>query len=317
MEDMQKQMSDVKNYNFEKNKKFSGKNVRFLQYLSDEYCKVSNLQLQHELKHQDLKFKVNTTDQLSLSTFMENSDYDTFLMDFSIGRAHNLILRIDRMCVLTIVECLLGGDGTVHNINRPITKIDMAILKYLNEMLFKKITLDIDENAIVSLNEAHTNKAQFRTSLSSSETLFVAVIDVLLKEGKVGEFNICIPLSSVEDFLEEIASNNREESDKDKQEELEHESIVIQSLNDNKVPFEVVAELGKTTITVGELLELNVDDVLMLHKKIDEPVDVLVGGSLAYTAIPATLNNKKAIVINDLANEIIEEESKNDGKEDN
>jgi flagellar motor switch protein FliM len=179
-------------------------------------------------------------------------------------------------------------------------------------MLFRKIIIDINQDAKVSMNDAFTNTAQFKSPLSNSENLFVSVIDVMLRDNKVGEFNICIPLSSVEDFIDELASHGKQEtakSAKDKLEELENETKVINSLVENKVPFEVKVELGKTAITVGELLMLNTDDVLILNKKIDEPVDVLVGGSLAYSAIPATLNNKKAIVISDLAIEKEEEET--------
>ena len=271
--------------------------------MSDECCKTSNLQLQYELKHQDLKFSFADSKQESLSSFRENTDYNAILTNFSIGRVEDMIIRIDKICALTFVECLLGGDGTIHDEKRDITDIDIAILNYLEEGLFKKIPLDSAKQATISIKDSYTNTAQFRTSLSTSETLFVATLNVTLRDTKIGEMSVAIPLSGIEDIINELISkaNNLEKLSQDDLSTLESENIVIDTLHENKVTFDVVAELGKTTITVGELLELDTDDVLILGRKINEPIDVLVGGSLAYKAQPGILGLNKAITIEDFA----------------
>ena len=303
MEDAKNTNINIKTYDFEKSRKFSIANVKFLNTLSDECCKTSNLQLQYELKHQDLKFSFADSKQESLSSFRENTDYNAILTNFSIGRVEDMIIRIDKICALTFVECLLGGDGTIHDEKRDITDIDIAILNYLEEGLFKKIPLDSAKQATISIKDSYTNTAQFRTSLSTSETLFVATLNVTLRDTKIGEMSVAIPLSGIEDIINELISkaNNLEKLSQDDLSSLESENIVIDTLHENKVTFDVVAELGKTTITVGELLELDTDDVLILGRKINEPIDVLVGGSLAYKAQPGILGLNKAITIEDFA----------------
>lgn len=303
MEDAKNTNINIKTYDFEKSRKFSTANVKFLNTLSDECCKTSNLQLQYELKHQDLKFSFADSKQESLSTFRENTDYNAILTNFSIGRVEDMIIRMDKICALTFVECLLGGDGTIHDEKRDITDIDIAILNYLEEGLFKKIPLDSAKQATISIKDSYTNTAQFRTSLSTSETLFVATLNVTLRDTKIGEMSVAIPLSGIEDIINELISkaNNLEKLSQDDLSILESENIVINTLCENKVTFDVVAELGKTTITVGELLELDTDDVLILGRKINEPIDVLVGGSLAYKAQPGILGLNKAITIEDFA----------------
>lgn len=317
MEDTKKQVTDIKTYDFEKSRKFSATNIKFLDFLADEYCKISNLQLQHELKHQDLKFKSNNSEQELLSNFVEKTAYDTVLIDFTIGRARNMIAKIDKICALTFVECLLGGDGSIHNEKRDITDIDIAILRYLNETLFRKLSSDTANQAPVSIKEVYTNTAQFRTPLQISENLFISNIDITLRNEKVGELSICIPLSSIEGIISELISRSKgelEKSQKEKDDALENENKVINALYENKVTFDVVAELGKTTITVGELLELDKDDVLILNRKINESIDILVGESLAYKAQPGISGLKKAVIIEDLAEK---GETNNDGEKNN
>lgn len=295
--------ANIKAYDFENSRKFSTANVKFLNTLSNECCKTSNLQLQYELKHQDLKITFADSKQEVFSNFIENTDYDSALTNFSIGRVEGMIVRVGKKCVLTFVECLLGGDGSVHDENRDITDIDIVILNYLQEGLFKKIPLDSTKQAKVSIEDSYTNIAQFRTSLSTSETLFVSTFNITLKDEEIGKMSIAIPLSRIESVLNELVSinNNLEKVSEDDFLYLENENKVINTLHENKVTFDVVAELGKTSITVRELLELDTDDVLILGRKINEPIDVLVGGSLAYKAKPGISGLNKAIVIEDFA----------------
>lgn len=304
MENEKNEIIDIKTYDFEKSRKFSARNLAFLETIADEYCKTSNLQLQHELKHEDLKFKTKSFSQETLSSMLEKTDYDTVLTDFSIGRANNMIIKFDKFCALTFVECLLGGDGTVYKDTRNITDIDIAILTYLNDILFSKLSFDSLYQASVTINDVYTNTAQFKTLLSTSENLFVYTMDVLLRDNLIGEISICVPSSSIEGIINELISKKEGDIQNYKlrnSENTNYENEMLNSLFENKVTFDVVAELGTTTITVGELLELDKDDVLILNRKINEPIDVLVGDSLAYKAQPGISGLNKAIVIEDLA----------------
>lgn len=306
----------IKTYDFEKSRKFSTANVKFLNTLSDECCKTSNLHLQYELKHQDLKITFIDSKQEVLSSFRENTKYDSVLTNFSIGRVEDIIMRVDKKCALTFVECLLGGDGSIHDESRDITDIDIVILNYLQEGLFKKIPLDSTKQAKVLIEDSYTNTAQFRTPLSTSETLFVANLNVTLKDVEIGQISVAIPLSGIEEILNELVSkaNNLEKLLQDEFLNTENENKVMNTLHENKVTFDIVAELGKTVITVGELLELDTDDVLILGRKTNEPIDVLVGGSLAYKAQPGISGMNKVIVIEDFAEK---GEEKHDRQENN
>lgn len=312
-----KQSTLIKAYDFEKSRKFSTNNVKFLESLSIEFCKTSNLQLHHELKHENLKLKFSNSQQTSLSNFIEDTDYNSVLLDFTMGRANNLIVKIDKIPALTFVECLLGGDGSIHNKEREVTDIDSAILKYITEKLLNNLSLDTPTKAQASVENISLNVAKFKTPVSSSENLFISNMDMILKDEKVGEIAICVPTVSVEGIMNDLVSRMSgalETVNLNKDELLENEHKVINALCENKVAFDIVAELGKTTITVGELLSLDTDDVLILNRKIDEPIDVLVGGTLAYKAQPGLVGLNKALVIESLAEK---GEITNDGEENN
>jgi flagellar motor switch protein FliN/FliY len=47
-----------------------------------------------------------------------------------------------------------------------------------------------------------------------------------------------------------------------------------------EIPIELVVELGRTQLTVGELSELSVDDVIKLDALAGHPLDIVAGGRL-------------------------------------
>lgn len=46
------------------------------------------------------------------------------------------------------------------------------------------------------------------------------------------------------------------------------------------IPIDLVVELGRTTLSVRELSQLEKDDVVELSRLVNEPLDILAGGQL-------------------------------------
>lgn len=294
---------NIQDYDFEKSKKFSASNIRFLTGIAHEYCKNSNLQLHYELKHQDIKFKLKETKIITLGEFIESTEYDSVLIDYSIGRAENALFRINKKCALSFIESMLGGDGLIHNEDREITEIDTTIIEYLHISLMDKVlSVFQDENKKTSVNDVYTNTAQFKVSTDLNDDYFLAVIEVLLRNETNGEIGICIPLFKMDQFIAEL--NQTRESILDNKNIVDfdpgYEETIIERLHENEVTFDVVAELGKTVLTIGEISSLTEDDVIVLNsKKINEDIDILVGDAYSYKAEPCVHGLNKAVIISE------------------
>lgn len=65
----------------------------------------------------------------------------------------------------------------------------------------------------------------------------------------------------------------------------------------SQTPLPVIAELGKSVITVEDLLALKVGDVLKLNTKIDSEIEVSIGSKRKYAARPGTLDGKKSVKV--------------------
>ncbi|MCQ4699262.1 FliM/FliN family flagellar motor C-terminal domain-containing protein, partial [Paeniclostridium sordellii] len=62
---------------------------------------------------------------------------------------------------------------------------------------------------------------------------------------------------------------------------------------------DMVAILGRTIVSVEELLDLKVGDVITLDTKVDGDMDLHVGGSSAFKCKIVLIKNKKGVMITD------------------
>lgn len=287
---------DVKVYDFEKNKKFSPANMKYLSLILEEYCKSSNLQLQYELKNQSLKFVLNKTAQIKYSDFIEATSYDSVIVDFSIGNANNLVMKIEKSTVLMMIDLLLGGDGQSANIEREISNIDIEVFSYLVNTLFQKASTSIG-NKKIEVKNIYTNTAQFKKSTSKDFT-FTSDINVLLYGELIGVISFGIPYSSLEEHLTNFIVKKPKQPKNENTENLsELGEDILNSLQESRIALNVIAELGVSSITVGELLNINEDDVLILNRKTTEDIDVIIGDNVCYKAKPGLVGTSKAIMI--------------------
>lgn len=68
------------------------------------------------------------------------------------------------------------------------------------------------------------------------------------------------------------------------------------------IPIQLSMEVGKTQISIRELLKLNPGSVVELDKVVYEPLDVYVNGTLIAQGEMVTVNDKFGIRLTDIIN---------------
>ena len=68
-----------------------------------------------------------------------------------------------------------------------------------------------------------------------------------------------------------------------------------------QMPVSVTAQLASTMLTIEEIMGLQVDDILLLDKRINETVDLIVNNRMAFRGCPAKSAGKYAVVITELS----------------
>ena len=67
------------------------------------------------------------------------------------------------------------------------------------------------------------------------------------------------------------------------------------------MPVSITAQLASTVLTLEEALNLEAGDILLLDKKVNEPIELITSGRTALLGRPAKSAGKYAVVITELS----------------
>jgi len=289
--------TDVTNYDFRRPNRISKNQVRTLQTVHESFAEVFGYYLVSKLQTV-ISITVTSVDQLFYSEFILSVSNPSCLYVFEIeGTDGNGILEISPQLALTIVERLLGGSAETQSKPRTITPIEQAVVRGVVEHALFDL-----RNAWRSITDISFKyqrlemEADFVQIAPSSEIVVVISFDV-----NVGVhtylMNLCFPTFALEEVLarltrQQVTSAALKQSP---QKIRENFQLVKQHMSNTFLP--VVAELGKTSITIKDLLELKVGDVLKLNKKIHHEIEIIIAGKRKLAARPGTVEGKRAVRI--------------------
>ncbi|MBU0908376.1 MAG: FliM/FliN family flagellar motor switch protein, partial [Proteobacteria bacterium] len=108
----------------------------------------------------------------------------------------------------------------------------------------------------------------------------------------VGSITACIPLTNLESVKQKLMTTfQREQSDED----ISLKRILTENIKSVSVDFR--AELGRTILPAGDILSLDVGDIIQLDKRKDEMLPAFVGGIRKYMGSPGIHRGNKAFLI--------------------
>ncbi len=197
--------------------------------------------------------------------------------------------------VYSIIDRLLGGDGTEKQDIRPFSEIELSLL----ENMMNKVMPIIEEaweNVIQlkpKLDKIETNP-QFAQIVPPNET--IALITMNIEIGSTeGMLNACIPHLVIEPILDKLSTRYWFSTAQRDLSEKEMMAVRERILN-TAVP--VRAELGSTNIRVNDILNLQRGgDVIKLDTHIDDMTKIRIGSQVKFTGNIGVSKNKMAIKI--------------------
>ncbi|MFN3505295.1 MAG: flagellar motor switch protein FliM [Caldimicrobium sp.] len=205
--------------------------------------------------------------------FMQKIPVPTSIHIYRIDplKGHSLLI-IDAPLVFLFVERFLGGGErkSIRVEGREFTPIEQRLIK-------KVVNLILDE-----LEKAWRNispikpkyirgevNPQFARVLQPEETVLITGF-VLELEQLSGKILFCYALSSLQPIKDKLYAPYQVEEIVDAKWKKALEEVVLNS------EVRLKALLGKGQITIGELIHLKKGDVIVLDKKAEEPIEILV-----------------------------------------
>jgi flagellar motor switch protein FliM len=196
--------------------------------------------------------------------------------------------------VFALVETFLGGTGT-RNIRiegRDFTAIEQRLIHRVVNILLNDL-----EKAWYSLHPVKIQyirseiNPQFAKICEPEEVVIINRYEVDMDRA-VGSITTCIPLANLESVKSKLTTSfQREQSEED---------ILLGNIlqeNIKNVPLEMRIELGSAQIPAGDIIELNVGDIIQLDRRKDDLLPAYLAGVRKYMGTPGIHRGSKAFLI--------------------
>ncbi|MDD4627352.1 MAG: flagellar motor switch protein FliM [Syntrophomonas sp.] len=294
--------SKIKIYDFRRPNKFSKDQIHTLQVIYENYARTLGTYLSGQLRV-PLQVELLSVEQLTYEEFIRSIPNPTILNIFSLYPLHgSAIMEINPNLGFAFLDRLLGGPGYAPSKARALTEIEQTVIERLSQRMLDY--LQEPWGSIIqlepSLDRVETNP-QFTQLVQPTEIMIIVSLETRMGD-VMGMINICIPFLVLESILDKL--NVHYYYSTAAQERSPANIAAIRSkLENTTIPIKVV--MGKTIITVRDLLSLSVGDVIPLNRNISEELDIVIGNSAKFLGKPGVFANRMAIQITD----IVEEES--------
>lgn len=200
---------------------------------------------------------------LKYSEFIRNLVVPTNLNLVHITPLRGTALFIfDPSLVFLIVDNLFGSDGRYHVRveGRDFTPTEQRIIQRLLEVVFEEYRKSWDPVYKVHFEYVRSEmNTQFANIATPTEVVVAVTFKIELGAGG-GDFHICMPYSMIEPIRDVLYSSmqaDRIESD--------NRWVNLLTKQVQAAEVQLVATLGSGIVTLGEILDLKVGDVIGIH----------------------------------------------------
>ena len=297
-EELKKEESErkVKVYDFKRALRFSKDHIRSLTRIHENFARLLTTYFSAQLRTY-VQISVASTDQIPYEEFIRSIPKMTILNVFEVppldGR---IIFEINPNIAYAMLDRVLGGQGSSINKVENLTEIETRIMTQLFERAVENLREAWSTIADIEteLTDFEVNP-QFLQTVSPNETVVVISFNTVIGD-TTGMINICIPHVVLEPMIPKLSVRYWMQPNT-KPKNVEETEFIKKRINTTNL--NVIAELGKTTISINDLLNLDVGDVIVLDKNTDQPLDIKIGESYKFNAQPGVVGKKIAIQILD------------------
>jgi flagellar motor switch protein FliM len=246
--------------------------------------------------------KAPAIEQVTYYEFTMGAQNFTYMYIFNIDKLDgNAILEIDPRFTYYIIDRLFGGSGNVQpKSDSTPTIIERSVMNNIAEKI-----LDYLREAWQQIDMLHPNIVTFETNpqlvtiAPASETMIVLTFDAT---ARADDFNIilCFPYFMLEPILQKINVSNymallkKEPSDED-------QASLYRAVENTDVRLTV--DLGRTILSVNDFINLKENEILLLDRKITQPLITRVQKHKKFLVSPGKKGKKRAVRIDHIIDE--------------
>lgn len=288
----------VKPYNLASQNRMLRDQFDALEEVYDKFCTSMDTSLTTNLQ-QAVEVEFVSTEMIKygefISAFTNPTGFGIFNMEPLIGSA---LLAMEPKLLFSLIDCMFGGTGKPTDEIKEFTIIEQRMIKRIVVDTLKKMeeAWKVVYPLKFSLKKVES-KPEFVHLVNPNELMLIILFSI---KGEVfsGNVHLCISSLMLEPIKEYLSSRYMTEKD------MENTWITqIQNLL-KSTNVTLIAELGKTRKTIGNLLALKVDDVINLPTGTQDLIKLKVENVPKYQGFPGIVKGNNAVEITGLIQQI-------------
>lgn len=305
--------TNYRKYDFYSPKKFTKDKLKIIKGIYDNYARIVSSQLNGILRMSSEIEVLAVEEQryYEFSNALSDSDIMMLLEPVLPDESKNppIITHIHQVLMVNMIDRMLGGLGDDSDVDASYTYTEIELSLYGKIMDYiLKTTKDAWSNYIdIELGEQRLeeNPSLFQ-EISLDEPVAIVMLNVKMPEVE-GKINICIPgalLTSIFSIIERRkhladAYDKRADVDKD---------MILSRIKDSALT--VRAELGDAQVSLKDVYNLKVGDVIDLNKPKEADISLYIDQEPWFQGQVGTHNKNVAIRINQRVEDKEKEENK-------
>ena len=225
-----------------------------------------------------------------LQAFANPTGFSIYTMEPLIGSA---MLAVEPNLGFALIDCMFGGKGKSLAKIREFTQIEQRMLnRFYLEVLRELERAWAVAYHIRFIQKKTETKPEFVNLVSPNDLVLTFVFSVNGEQFS-GNIHVCTPFLMLEPIKDKLSSRYLREKDR----AHAFKDQLAWLLRDTHV--NMVAELGKTVRTIGQILEMDMDDVVKIDTGPQDPVVLKVEGVPKFFGMPGVVKGNRAVQITD------------------
>jgi len=295
MVEQAQKLADIKSYDFKRPERVSKDQMLALEGLHERFARNLGASLSGTLRT-IIEVKVRSVEQLTYAEFTYSLPTPTsFCLLNASPLEGQVCLEISPLIIYPIIDRMLGGSNAELFIpQRPLTQIEQRLA---NRMI---------ERALSALQEAWSNIENIDFDVVQHESNpqlvqivppneVVVVIGFEIKMGnRAGSMSLCIPFNVIEPVIHRLTSQDWS-SYKRRSDSQNFSRSIIENLQEARL--ELRAYVAETTLKVGELLSLEVGDIIKTRKEAKHDLILRIEGKSKFAGKAGQFRGSRAFKI--------------------
>jgi flagellar motor switch protein FliM len=228
-----------------------------------------------------------------ISAFTVPTSFTIFNMEPLIGSG---VLGIEPGLAFSLIDTMFGGQGKPISRIRDFTLIEQRMIAKLAGEILGQLQKAWQIVHAVRINIRKTEtKPEYVHLVSPHDMMVIIVFSVKGKEFS-GNLNIGLPYLMLEPIKDKLSQKYLREKDIENTWERPLRRLL------QEIPVTLIAELGRTRRTVGAILNMKLDEVLLLPTGPEDSIVLSIDHVPKYLAYPGVIKGNRAVEISALLN---------------